>query len=387
MLHGWELRRKEQLCVTSPQTRASLSTATKTGLGEAQGVPFGHCLPVRAARATSEEGAHHRAPTTLMALTEGPGPPQWAPWAAASRLGGSPAEPGKALEGEKRAGKLQNPGGRAQTPVTGDERLWQGRPGGDRSEGEPRPGHVPPRPLTPEVAREGDADAGINMAARGPGAALVRAAVVLGLVLLWAGPAGARVHHLTLKVRSAPPPSLLARLPAALGPLRVVCGERQGRPGPARLPRPGLSSPRLRLRPAAYPWPFALFVSLWALPLRLSLPGPCCVLLFLLFSLLTHPFNPHPCGFGRLFVSRGETVWKGPQNCSTLKVQMFHVLLKARDKAVCDKRGLNVSWREASEGGLGLLLLLICTPQQSSCPDRWLLILKGCVAVLLVFQV
>lgn len=58
-----------------------------------------------------------------MALTEGPGPPQWAPWAAASRLGGSPAEPGKALEGEKRAGKLQNPGGRAQTPVTGDERL------------------------------------------------------------------------------------------------------------------------------------------------------------------------------------------------------------------------------------------------------------------------
>uniref|UniRef100_A0A8B9NC17 G protein-coupled receptor 107 n=1 Tax=Accipiter nisus TaxID=211598 RepID=A0A8B9NC17_9AVES len=37
------------------------------------------------------------------------------------------------------------------------------------------------------------------MAARGPGAALVRAAVVLGLVLLWAGPAGARVHHLTLK--------------------------------------------------------------------------------------------------------------------------------------------------------------------------------------------
>lgn len=166
----------------------------------------------------------------------------------------------------------------------------------------------PPRPLTPEVAREGDADAGINMAARGPGAALVRAAVVLGLVLLWAGPAGARVHHLTLKVRSAPPPSLLARLPAALGPLRVVCGERQGRPGPARLPRPGLSSPRLRLRPAAYPWPFALFVSLWALPLRLSLPGPCCVLLFLLFSLLTHPFNPHPCGFGRLFVSRGETV-------------------------------------------------------------------------------
>lgn len=149
MLHGWELRRKEQLCITSPQTRASLSTATKTGLGEAQGVPFGHCLPVRAARATSEEGAHHRAPTTLMALTEGPGPPQWAPWAAASRRGGSPAEPGKALEGEKRAGKLQNPGGRAQTPVTGDERLWQGRPGGDRSEGEPRPGHVPPPPLDP----------------------------------------------------------------------------------------------------------------------------------------------------------------------------------------------------------------------------------------------
>ncbi|XP_029855668.1 protein GPR107 isoform X1 [Aquila chrysaetos chrysaetos] len=37
------------------------------------------------------------------------------------------------------------------------------------------------------------------MAARGPGAVLVRAAVVLGLVLLWSGPAGARVHHLTLK--------------------------------------------------------------------------------------------------------------------------------------------------------------------------------------------
>ncbi|XP_050763711.1 protein GPR107 [Gymnogyps californianus] len=37
------------------------------------------------------------------------------------------------------------------------------------------------------------------MAARGDGAALSRAAVVLGLVLLWVGPAGARVHHLTLK--------------------------------------------------------------------------------------------------------------------------------------------------------------------------------------------
>ncbi|XP_074464349.1 protein GPR107 isoform X1 [Larus michahellis] len=37
------------------------------------------------------------------------------------------------------------------------------------------------------------------MAARGGGAALSWAAVVLGLVLLWAGPAGARVHHLTLK--------------------------------------------------------------------------------------------------------------------------------------------------------------------------------------------
>ncbi|XP_065709814.1 protein GPR107 [Patagioenas fasciata] len=37
------------------------------------------------------------------------------------------------------------------------------------------------------------------MAARGAGAALARAAVVLGLGLLWAGPAGARVHHLTLK--------------------------------------------------------------------------------------------------------------------------------------------------------------------------------------------
>ncbi|XP_072739561.1 protein GPR107 [Ciconia boyciana] len=37
------------------------------------------------------------------------------------------------------------------------------------------------------------------MAARGAGAVLSRAAVVLGLVLLWTGPAGARVHHLTLK--------------------------------------------------------------------------------------------------------------------------------------------------------------------------------------------
>ncbi|KAM6117628.1 protein GPR107 isoform 1-T1 [Phoenicopterus ruber ruber] len=37
------------------------------------------------------------------------------------------------------------------------------------------------------------------MAARGAGAVLSRAAVVLGLVLLWMGPAGARVHHLTLK--------------------------------------------------------------------------------------------------------------------------------------------------------------------------------------------
>uniref|UniRef100_A0A8C8B5I8 G protein-coupled receptor 107 n=1 Tax=Otus sunia TaxID=257818 RepID=A0A8C8B5I8_9STRI len=37
------------------------------------------------------------------------------------------------------------------------------------------------------------------MAARGARAALSRAAVVLGLVLLWVGPAGARVHHLTLK--------------------------------------------------------------------------------------------------------------------------------------------------------------------------------------------
>ncbi|KAM9218214.1 protein GPR107 isoform 2-T2 [Leptosomus discolor] len=37
------------------------------------------------------------------------------------------------------------------------------------------------------------------MAARGGGAALLWAAVVPGLVLFWAGPAGARVHHLTLK--------------------------------------------------------------------------------------------------------------------------------------------------------------------------------------------
>ncbi|XP_076211898.1 protein GPR107 isoform X1 [Aptenodytes patagonicus] len=37
------------------------------------------------------------------------------------------------------------------------------------------------------------------MAARGAGAVLSRAAVVLGLMLLWTGPAGARVHHLTLK--------------------------------------------------------------------------------------------------------------------------------------------------------------------------------------------
>ncbi|XP_054704270.1 protein GPR107 [Grus americana] len=37
------------------------------------------------------------------------------------------------------------------------------------------------------------------MAARGAGVALSRAAVVLGLVLLWAGPVGARIHHLTLK--------------------------------------------------------------------------------------------------------------------------------------------------------------------------------------------
>ncbi|XP_064891297.1 protein GPR107 isoform X2 [Columba livia] len=37
------------------------------------------------------------------------------------------------------------------------------------------------------------------MAARGAGAVLARAAVLLGLGLLWAGPAGARVHHLTLK--------------------------------------------------------------------------------------------------------------------------------------------------------------------------------------------
>ncbi|KAM6400043.1 protein GPR107 isoform 2-T2 [Rhynochetos jubatus] len=37
------------------------------------------------------------------------------------------------------------------------------------------------------------------MAARGLGAVLWRAAVALGLVLLWTGPAGARVHHLTLK--------------------------------------------------------------------------------------------------------------------------------------------------------------------------------------------
>ncbi|XP_051492401.1 protein GPR107 [Apus apus] len=37
------------------------------------------------------------------------------------------------------------------------------------------------------------------MAARGAGAALSRAAVALGLLLLWSGPACARVHHLTLK--------------------------------------------------------------------------------------------------------------------------------------------------------------------------------------------
>ncbi|KAK2535405.1 Gpr107 [Columba guinea] len=37
------------------------------------------------------------------------------------------------------------------------------------------------------------------MAARGAGAVLARAAVLLGLGLLWAGPTGARVHHLTLK--------------------------------------------------------------------------------------------------------------------------------------------------------------------------------------------
>lgn len=86
-------------------------------------------------------------------------------------------------------------------------------------------------PAAPGSGAEEDADAGLKMAARGAGAAPGWAALGLrlGLALLCAGPAAARVHHLTLRVRPVPPEGS-GRGPGAGGePPGLV-------PGPA--PRP-----------------------------------------------------------------------------------------------------------------------------------------------------
>lgn len=153
------------------------------------------------------------------------------------------------------------------------------------------------RPLTPEVPREEDADAGINMAARGAGAVLVRAAVVLGLGLLWAGPAGARVHHLTLKVRSAPPPSLWVRPRPRCAP----CGAAEGavrRLGPGQLTRAGVPASLVSCPASPGVSPSSQlsgFLPAWASWCsHFAVFTPC-------------PFSTIPAFF-HLFLSRGESV-------------------------------------------------------------------------------
>lgn len=150
--------------------------------------------------------------------------------------------------------------------------------------------------------RAGDADAGTKMAARGAGAV-----VGLLLLLLRAGPARARVHHLTLKVRSAPPPAPLARPPGALR-------------GAVRPARP-------RASPAGRDWSphVSLFVLLRApnlLSLRFSLSSPpapqparappCSA--FAVILPLPLPASPksRPAFSGRLFESRVKRV-RGPR--------------------------------------------------------------------------
>lgn len=139
------------------------------------------------------------------------------------------------------------------------------------------------------------------MAARGAGAVLSRAAVVLGLMLLWTGSAGARVHHLTLKVRSAPPP---ARPPAALGSLWVASEGWRGWPGSVR--GPGLSSPprASSFAPLLSPGP-----SLSSLLSGLSLcasacPGPAVFCFSRYFPL--HSLSPIPAFLAVCFVVVGK---------------------------------------------------------------------------------
>lgn len=66
-------------------------------------------------------------------------------------------------------------------------------------------------------------------------------------------------------------------------------------------------------------------------------------------------------------------------------MQMLHVLLKARQKAMCDERRLNTGWGEVSEAGLGVVFAFnLCSAavflSWSLCSS-----LKDCVAVLLAF--
>lgn len=150
--------------------------------------------------------------------------------------------------------------------------------------------------------RAGDADAGTKMAACGAGAVL---GPLLLLLLLRAGPARARVHHLTLKVRSAPPPAPLARPPGALrGAVR---------PARPRAPPAGRNwSPHvLYFRSAACPDPsFSSFLSELSLCSPPAQPQParappCCAFAVILPLPRTASPESRPAFSGRLFLSRG----------------------------------------------------------------------------------
>lgn len=179
------------------------------------------------------------------------------------------------------------------------------------------------------------------MAARGAGAALWWAAAVLGLLLLWAGSAGARVHHLTLKVRSAPHPALLARPPAALsyppGRLRGAVGPVSG-----RLPRAGVrrhpptaSSRCLHL---------SFFAALWAPPCRSACWAPLCCAFPVIIRFPRIPLAPIPAFLGLLFLSHTENVWRGIRTVAGWRRKCFAFCWKWSRK-LCAIRGLNMSCR------------------------------------------
>lgn len=148
------------------------------------------------------------------------------------------------------------------------------------------------------------------MAARGAGAALSGAAIVLGLTLLWAGPAGARVHHLTLKVRSAPLPFLYARPRPRWAPPGSAEGSGEAAwacpfpagPGSSLLPAPSASS---RCLPLAL-LPFRCFLG------SPSAPQPARAQLCFVFPVIylcVIPLAPSLPVWPP--IRRGENAWRG----------------------------------------------------------------------------